>query len=59
MKHPIICPGCKLEDTVELEETENPIFEEQCLDIFHVCKNCDKVLHIAITVNKKNKDMPF
>jgi len=42
-----------------LENTENPIFEEHYLDAFHVCPNCDCVIHASITGNKKHKDLPF
>ena len=59
MKITIECPKCDIGMDMTLENTENPIFEEHYLDAFHVCPNCDCVIHASITGNKKHKDLPF
>ena len=62
MKHidvTVECPKCLLPMDVMLDATENPIFEESFHDKFKVCLNCDTVVHIAVTGNKKHKELPF
>ena len=59
MKITIKCPKCKIGMDMNLEDTENPIFEEFYLDAFKSCPNCRSVIHASITCNKKHKELPF
>ena len=59
MKITIKCPKCDIGMDIELESTENPIFEEYYLDAFKSCANCETVIHASITGNEKQTNLPF
>ena len=59
MKATVKCPKCRIEQTVKLKSTENPIFADFYLDNYWNCPNCDIELQLVLTATTKDMELPF